>query len=74
LHQWQGRTLNGTGKLTWLIDGSETGAIGAILFFFDHGEFYMDPDLLATNGIQLSQRGKRILAHELAGLIERALD
>jgi len=30
--------------------------------------------LLATDGVQLSQRGKRILAHELAGLIEKALN
>jgi len=30
--------------------------------------------LLATSGAQLSQRGKRILGHELAGLIERALN
>jgi len=32
------------------------------------------PGLLATSGVQLSQRGKRILGHELAGLIERALN
>jgi len=30
--------------------------------------------MLATDGAQLSQRGKRILGHELAGLIERALN
>jgi len=42
--------------------------------FFDHGEVYMTMDLLATNGVQLSQREKRILAHKLAGLIERALN
>jgi len=41
--------------------------------FFDHGEIYTALGLLATDGVQLSQRGKRILAHELAGLIERAL-
>jgi len=41
--------------------------------FFDHGEVYTAPGLLATGGTQLSQRGKRILGHELAGLIERAL-
>jgi len=29
--------------------------------------------LLVTDGVQLSRRGKRILAHELVGLIERAL-
>jgi len=41
--------------------------------FFDHGEVYTALGLLATSGAQLSQRGKRILGHELAGLIERAL-
>ena len=30
--------------------------------------------LMATDGVQLSQRGTRILDHELAGLIERALN
>jgi len=42
--------------------------------FFDHGEVYMTMDLLATNEVQLSQREKRILAHKLTGLIERALN
>jgi len=42
--------------------------------FFDHGEVYMAPGLLATDGVHLSQRGKRILTHELEGLIERALN
>jgi len=42
--------------------------------FFDHGEVYMAPGPLATDGGQLSQSGKRILAHELAGLIEKALN
>ena len=40
-------------------------------WFSDHGEAYMVLGLLATDGVQLSQRGKRILAHELAGLIKR---
>ena len=42
--------------------------------FFDHREVYTTPGLLATGGTQLSQRGKRILGHELVGLIERALN
>jgi len=42
--------------------------------FFDHEEVYMAPGLLVTDGVQLSQRGKRILVHELAGLIKRALN
>ena len=31
----------------------------------------MAPGLLVTDGVQLSQRGKSILAHDLAGLTER---
>jgi len=42
--------------------------------FFDHGEAYTAPGLLVTGRSQLSQRRKRILGHELAGLIERALN
>ena len=42
--------------------------------FFHHGEVYTAPGLLATGGSQLSQRGKRILGRELAGLIEKALN
>jgi len=37
--------------------------------FFHHGEVYTALGLLATDGVQLSQRGKRILVYELAGLI-----
>jgi len=42
--------------------------------FFDHGEVYVALGLLVTDGVQLSQRRKRILGHELVGLIERALN
>jgi len=42
--------------------------------FFDHMEVYMAPGLLATDGVWLAQRGKRILAHKLAGFIKRALN
>jgi len=41
---------------------------------FDHGEAHMATGLLVTDGVQLSQRGKRILSQELSGLIERALN
>jgi len=34
----------------------------------------MAQGLLATDGVQLPQKGKRVLAHELAGLIKRALN
>ena len=42
--------------------------------FFNHGLVYRMPDLLALDGMHLSQRGKRILGQELAGLTERALN
>ena len=42
--------------------------------FYDHGALYSAPGLLSADGIQLSLRGKRILAQELAGLIDRALN
>jgi len=38
--------------------------------FFDHGLVYTTPGLLATDRVHISQRGKRILAQELAGLID----
>ena len=34
----------------------------------------MAPGLLASDGIHLSQKGKRVFAQELAGLIDRALN
>ena len=40
----------------------------------DRGEVYTAPGLLVRDGVRLSQRGKRILAHELVGLIERVLN
>jgi len=54
----------------WLRDWCHRWNFG----FFDHGEVYMAPGLLASDRVQLSPRGERILAHELAGLIERALN
>jgi len=42
--------------------------------FFDHGTTYTWASLLAWNGDQLSQRGKRIFAQKLVGLIDRALN
>jgi len=54
----------------WLRDRCHRSNFG----FFDHGEVYTAPGLLATGGTQLSQRGKRVLGHELVGLIERALN
>ena len=42
--------------------------------FVDHGKVYATPGLLAPDGMCLSQRGKRIFAHELAGLIDKALN
>jgi len=54
----------------WLRDWCHRSNFG----FFVQGEVYTAPGLLATGGTQLSQRGKRILGHELAGLIVRALN
>jgi len=54
----------------WLRDWCHWSNFG----FFDHVEVYTALGLLATSGAQLSQKGKRILGHELAGLIERALN
>ncbi|GAB0208697.1 hypothetical protein GRJ2_003335400 [Grus japonensis] len=42
--------------------------------FFDNGTAYTAPGLMTSDGIHLSQRGKRIFAQELAGLIDRALN
>ena len=42
--------------------------------FFDHGVIYSAPGMMAADGSSLSPRGKRILAQELAGLIERCLN
>ena len=41
---------------------------------FDHGAVYSVPGLRSADGYHLSQRGKWILAQELAGLAERALN
>ncbi|TRZ06778.1 hypothetical protein HGM15179_020329 [Zosterops borbonicus] len=40
--------------------------------FFDHEETFMAPGLLEPDGLHLSVKGKRVLAHELAELIETA--
>jgi len=42
--------------------------------YFNHGMVYSAPGLMAVDGSHLSQRGKWILAQELAGLVERALN
>lgn len=42
--------------------------------FFDHGAIFTAPGLLEPDRLHLSVKGKRILAHELAELIERALN
>jgi len=41
---------------------------------FDQGAIYWAPGLMAAGWCHLSLRGKRILAQELAGLIETALN
>jgi len=42
--------------------------------FFDREFVYMTPGLLTTDGVHLSQRGKRIFAQHSAGLLEGALN
>ena len=54
----------------WLQDWCYSQGFG----FFNHGLVYRAPDLLALDGMHLSQRGKRIMGQELAGLIDRALN
>ena len=45
-----------------------------VFFFFDHRAIYSAPGMMAAGGSSLSLRGKRILAEELVGLIERSLN
>jgi len=47
----------------WLRDRCHRSNFG----FFYHREVYTAPGLLVTDGVQLSQSGKRILAHKLQG-------
>ena len=54
----------------WLQDWCYCQGFG----FFNHGLVYRMPDLLASDGMHLSQSRKRILEQELAGLIDRALN
>lgn len=42
--------------------------------FFYHGAIYSAPGMMAADGSSLSPRCKRILAKELAGLVERSLN
>lgn len=44
------------------------------LGLFKYGAFHMAPGILDTDGACLSKRWKNILDHELAGLIEKALN
>ena len=55
---------------TWLCGWCHHHSFG----FFDNGMAYTAPGLLVSDGIQLSERGKRVFAHELVGLIDRALN
>lgn len=47
------------------ISGLRAHAISAILSFFDHGVTFTAPGLLESDGLHLSNKGKRILACEL---------
>jgi len=70
-HQWQGRTLKGTGKLTWLTGGSETGAVGGILVSLITDRFTQHQAYWQQIETSCLKKEKRIPAYELARLIER---
>ena len=55
---------------TWLRGWCKHKNLG----FFDHVAVYSAPGLRSADGYHLSQRGKRILAQELVGLVERSLN
>ena len=63
-------TLEETDRPSLLIRGSVAGVTATIFGFFSNGVAYMAPGLLVSDGIHLSQRGKRIFAHKLARLID----
>jgi len=48
--------------------------VPSVEFWWNYGEVYIAPGVLVTDGLQLSQRRKRILSIELAGLIKRSLN
>ena len=66
----EGRNRRSQQINTWLQAWCHRQNLG----IFDHGSVYVAPGLLATDGVHLSQKGKRILAQELAGLIHRTLN
>jgi len=66
----EGRNMKSEQINTWLQAWCHRQNVG----FFDLGSVSMAPGLLETDGVHLSQKGKRILAQELAGLIDRTLN
>ena len=66
--------LQGTGGPNLLVYGSMASVTDTTFVFFDNGMAYTAPGLLALDGIHPSQRGKRVFAQELVGLIDRALN
>jgi len=72
--QWLGGILTSRKILlinTWLRSWCNQGNLGVFLY---HGMVYLVPGLMAADESHLSQRGKQILAQELAGLFERVLN
>jgi len=55
---------------TWLRGWCHHHSFG----FFDNGMAYTAAALLASNGSHLSQKGKRVFAQGLVGLIGRSLN
>jgi len=66
----EGRNRKSQQINTWLQAWCQRQNLG----FFHHGSVYMAAGMLATDGVRLSQKGKRILAQYLARLIDRALN
>lgn len=76
-HLRQLRELPGPGCLfeaSWWGLGCNRSTGTLWVFFLIMGRFNSAPGLMAANASHLSQRGKWILAQELAGLVERALN
>lgn len=65
--------IKGIGKPTLSMNGLWAGAIRGIWLFLPWAIFTA-PGLLESDGLHLSNKGKRIVAHESAGWIERALN
>lgn len=67
------RNYIGRNRQIHQVNGSEAGVSKKMLGFFECGMIYSIPGLLTPDRISLSQKGKGVLAQELAGLFDRTL-